>query len=510
MSENADNISSLLMLKKIVRNMRGSKLSRSLGINVLEGERNLPLLYSEFCEMVPVQSALGYTNYLRAIAGKPKLNPYELFTEKGLLTSSAPDVAVNSGEDSAFPLSKEGLIKSFHIEDLLFSGKMTGIPKIKGKLFHVFESPEEFLIGSEHTIAAGEFRALRMRFMRGKYKNKCLPKLSDMRNVGKSKYQRIHAFLDALEQVGDKVEVLMARPQVVNDIALFLAQREGKVMPFKDLCPNLKVFLHYDERIAPYRKNLDDFFVGLDISYLKMMLHPSGLMALQHNVSKKGSMDVFDAMGTFYEFVPEEDIRADGTLMRYYRRYHAGQITAGKGYLVVVSNTSGLLGYNTGLIFTVDSVDPLRMTFKRMSETLNAYDERISLDVLEDLIFSANQNLETHSFNIREYMIGDDVDENKSYWVFEISRPLDGIQDQYLQSVANQLHNDMMMKNKNYRQAIQSGRMNVPEITFLPIGSISDVDMRSVIDHMDFSEDAERVVRILKRARQKRTFIPGM
>lgn len=488
--------------------MHGSKLSSNLGLEVLHHEKNLDILYSEFCEVVPVQSALGYTNYLRAVSGEARGNAYNIYAHKDLVLKGVPEYAVGADTGSAFPLTKNAIKSSFLIENKILKGLVKGVRKVKGSIFHVFESPEEFLVGSKYTVSGGEFRALRLNTLGYFEKRKFLPHLEKMKSVGKSKYQRIHAFLDQLEKHGKDVEVLMARPQAINDIALYLAQREGKFISIKDLCPNLKVFLHYDERIAPYRKNLDEFFKGLDISYLKMMIHPCGFMALQSSVKKKSVMDVYTDMGTFYEFIPEEDVRPDGSLMRYHRRFHAGQIREGEVYLLIVSNTSGLLGYNTGMMFTVNNANTLQLSFKRMSESLNAFDERISLDLLEDLIYSANENLSLHGFNIREYMIGDDIDRQKSYWVFELSRPLDGIQDQYLQSVANQIHNEMSLNNKFYKEAIKQGKMNLPDITFLPLGSISDVDTASVITHMDLSEDAERVRHIINRAPISRTFKP--
>lgn len=498
----------LLQLKKVLKAIKGSKLSTSLDIEVLSHERDLDILYSEYCELVPVQSALGYTNYLRAISGNPRENPYELFTHQNLALSGIPDVAVTAGEDSAFPLTKQAMKASFSLEQLIFEGKIENLPKVKGSLFHIFESPEEFLIGSEHTIAAGEFRALRLNYLNFFQRRKFLPHLDKMKAVGKSKYQRIHAFLDQLEKHGEHIEVLMARPQVVNDLALYLAQREGKFIPLKELCPHLKVLLHYDERIAPYKKNLDHFFQGLNIDYIKMMLHPSGIMGIQSRAKEKGRMTFYNDMGAFYEFIPEDDMRPDGSLMRYHRRFHTGQLEINQSYLLIVSNDSGLLGYNSGLIFTVNNTAPLQLTFKRMSETLNVFEERLSLDLLEDLVYSANENLSSHGFNIREYMVGDDIDNHKSHWVFELSCTLDGIQDQYLQSVANQLHNEMSLKNRYYKDAIRTRRMKSPEITFLPLGSISDVDTDSVLHHIDLSEDAERVRRIIQKAKVSRTFRP--
>ena len=491
-------------LKSILKSMKGSQLFDHWHLNFVLEEDNPQMMYDAFQDAVPVQNHVSFMNTLRAITGNPRANEATLLSQLNLLTAQH-SVRLVRGSEGLFPVSVQAIKNSLFVEKRILSGDVPGIPSVKGKLFHIFEKAHT---EEHHGMTVYDMRALRVAALPWFMKHRVAPALTDIAPVGKSKYQRLHAFIDQLEHYGHEIDVLMVRPQVLNDIALFLSQREGRHVLLKKLCPHLRVLVHYGERLAPYRKNLEAFLEGLSLKYVKLMLEPSGLIAFQSDGNRRGALTLYDDMGVFYEFVPEADLKSDGSFKRHYRRLHQGQVITGESYCLVVSNSSGLLGYNTGLVMTIVQNEPLRVAFKRMGETIDLFGENISLDVLEDLIYRANDYLAGHQFNIREYMIGDDIENKAAHWVFELSCPLDGISDSHLQSVSNMLHNEMSLKNRYYRDVISSGQMPLPHMTFLPLGTISTMEMRSVLAHMDLTEDAARVVRILAHARDKRTFRP--
>jgi hypothetical protein len=215
-------------------------------------------------------------------------------------------------------------------------------------------------------------------------------------------------------------------------------------------------------------------------------------------------MSLVPDAGTFYEFIPVDDLDAAGQLKREHRRLHAGRVEAGEQYLLLVSNISGLLSYRTEHIVKVESVDPLYIRFMRENEVLNQFGERLSEDIIGPLLAEFNEAIAGYGFFVRDYMVADGMEERCPLWVMEISRPLSEVNPKVLKSLANRLHDELGKASRHYLRAFTHGGVFPPLITFVPVGTFEGLPISLPRIHLDLSRDGRIVKHVLARAKSNK------
>ena len=322
------------LLLKILKDTQKSALFNHLNLQSAMIERDWLTMYEEFVESVPLGNITSYLNTLRAITGDIRAADVHILGYPKIIHSRLPIQAALVGGET-FPVNKDILTNSFVIEEKLQNGEITGIEPIKGKLLHIFDDVHS---NDAYDILAASFHTLRYAYAPKRVRKKLLPDLVDFQGVGASRYQKIHAFIMLLEKYGSEVEVIFVRPQIFSEISLVLAQREGRYVPIKELCPNLKLFVHYGENIAPYKQSIFEFLKGASCQRMQIIAHPSGLLAYQDSLYEKNILTLTGDEGVFYEFIPVSDLKEDGSLKKHFRRKHAGQVKTGHSYVLAVSN----------------------------------------------------------------------------------------------------------------------------------------------------------------------------
>jgi hypothetical protein len=99
-------------------------------------------------------------------------------------------------------------------------------------------------------------------------------------------------------------------------------------------------------------------------------------------------------------------------------------------------------------------------------------------------------------------MVADDVAAKIPRWVLEVSRPLTDIPPRMLQSLADKLHTELELVSPAYHRAFKMGLTNKPEITFVPVGTFSNMPDSFEYTPFDFSPEASKVKAVLARAYQ--------
>jgi len=495
----AFELSQFTLLQHLVKHGEHSVVGKHFSINDAFQEASFDDMHAEFKERVPVTSLMGFTNFLRTLTLQSRDEPWQVLRVPHLLQKGEiSNICQRDG--GAYPLSPKLLENTFIVEDALLNRKVAGLPKVSGKLFHITDEADQ---KKTEGYNLGEFRRIRMGFIPKQLHSRILPDMAVFDGIGKSRYQRLHKMIDLLEEHGSSIEVIVARPQILCDLAVIMSQRYGMQKTLVNICPNLRILAHYAEPIGPYSIEVQNFTGSTKVSFVKILCAPSGLLALQTHVSKGNHVALRDETGVFYEFIPFKDLKVNGTLQRHHRRLHAGNVQEREDYLLVISNTSGLLGLNTQRLVRVISKKPFTVEYLCFSKTLNGFGQRIRLDVLESVLSTANLTAQGHGFNIREYMVGDDLENNISYWMLEINCPLASAPQKTLQTVVNTIHHEMCLQNEHYKSLTESGRMPLPTIVFVPVGTFSALTQSVNRTHIDDTDDAEHLNKILKLTSEK-------
>ena len=489
----------------ILKKNAGCDIYKKHLIHHLRDEDVLETLHSEFASQVPAYRRKDYYYTLQRELAEKDLSDVQVMTTPNLIAKDRP-YAFATSREHYFPVSEDMLRNFLKVQREFYDGTILGIEAIKGLVFSVYETPhidveDGMRVSNFHALAASIYK--KALFKKGHF----CPEVKDLLDTGKSRYQRLHIFLTALEERGEAVEAIIAQPQTLLEMKMLLSQREGRNVSLKEICPNLKLYIHYGAPVTSYQRELQEFFDGMHPHYLEMYFHPSGALATQVDAKLQKELALRDDLDVFYEFVPEEDVDASGHIKRNARRLHAGKVREGERYLLLVTNGTGLLAHNTEDIVEVVSKEPFHIIYRGLAEKLNYFGEAIALDMMEEVIAEGNDTLQNYGFLIREYMIADDFEHKEALWIFELDQPVMKIQEQVLQSLANTLNTEMELRNARYRHAVR-GSMALPKMVFVSMGTFSATHADSQLMHIDTSEGAYQAKYVLSQASERRTFKP--
>ena len=203
---------------------RGS-FAKALDIKNIEGN-TLDDKLERYSLNVPIYDHKSFSDRLKQVIGESK-PPQQLYTTADLLTAGKP-YGLFLKRGNVYPTSKSMLGAFVKFESEV--GKVlaqSGI-KVKGKTFHLYLPEVENSTPKDISQPTGSILGMmegnRGLLAQGRY----LPKNEDIRKAGKSRYQKLHAALDALTKYGKDITVLTPPPRLLTELALMLAQREGR------------------------------------------------------------------------------------------------------------------------------------------------------------------------------------------------------------------------------------------------------------------------------------------
>lgn len=488
-------------LRMIIKKNSSTSLHKHLGLPALQNVQNFDDMYEHFKRQVPVYTFPAYINALQRMTGHDNATPIELYKHHRLVNDKEiKNVAITS--EALMPVSDQQLSGVFQIEKHIAESLRKQNAYNKGKIFQIFENHS---FDDSFGINIGAPGALYNRARPWPWHKNYTPSAHDLEGIGKSRYQTLHGFIDMLEKYGKQVEVLVAKPRAIAEISLLLAQRESRFVPISELCPNLKTYIHYGMPITSYRKELSYIFAGLDLVNMELYTTSTGAVAIQDDLNIKTWLKLCDDTGVFYEFVPEEDVDSFGKLNSRFRRYNADQVELNKNYLMIINNASGILGYISGDVVKIVSKEPFRISYQCPVEKLNHFEEALTLTEFEKLLAEINEALAPKGVFIREYMIGDDVDKKQQHWILELSRPASEVNNKILQTIANRIHSELCLQNKSYYNVYKLGNFNLPKVTFVSMGTFSNLPENLKFTHMDRTSDVLKIKKVMSRAWSKIT-----
>ncbi|MBL4591845.1 MAG: GH3 auxin-responsive promoter family protein [Phycisphaerales bacterium] len=165
----------------------------------------------------------------------------------------------------------------------------------------------------------------------------------------------------------------------------------------RDVWPNLEVFVHGGVNFAPFITRMSRAFSGdpnIDFP-CRHELYPAseGFIAMQDETDD-GSMRLLSDNGTFFEFVPLEQIDDDNPEV-----FTCWQVEKGRKYVLVMSTNAGLWRYIIGDVVVFDEIPagpngggdgPARLRIVgRHRHFINAFGENIIVEHIEHAVQAA-------------------------------------------------------------------------------------------------------------------------
>ena len=173
----------------------------------------------------------------------------------------------------------------------------------------------------------------------------------------------------------------------------------------------------------------------------------------------------------FYEFIKAEDF-----LKGEYERITLKDVKVNVNYLLIISTSAGLWGYNIGDTVKFTSTKPYRIIVSgRIKHFLSAFGEHVISEEVENSIKIATNN---HDVTIREFTVAPNINPKEGLpcheWFIEFETPPKNIN-----VFSRTLETEMLRQNIYYKDLIDGGIIKPLEVISVKKGGFNDY-MKSV------------------------------
>src|SRR5699024_1769838 len=168
--------------------------------------------------------------------------------------------------------------------------------------------------------------------------------------------------------------------------------------------------------------------------------------------------------GIFYEFIPVETF---GT--KDQKRISISEVELGVNYVIILSTTAGLWGYNIGDTIKFTSLNPYRIVVTgRLTHFISAFGEHV---IGKEVDHAMQEALEQMDFSVTEYTVAPQVNPKQNElpyheWLIEFEK-----EPEDLSALEEILDHAMQKQNSYYYDLIQGKVLQPLKITHLQKGS---------------------------------------
>jgi hypothetical protein len=213
---------------------------------------------------------------------------------------------------------------------------------------------------------------------------------------------------------------------------------------------------------APYASVFDEW-LGRRLERVEVYPASEGFVALQTEAT--GGLTLMLDYGTFYEFVPVEDMGGPAP-----RRHTVADVELGRAYAVVLSSPAGLWSYTLGDTVRFTARDPLRLQITgRTRHYVNAFGENVIVEEVERALVRACRRTEAEAveFTVAPVFPTGGEPRGRHEWLVEFRVPPTEPED-----FVRILDEALAGLNTDYRtKRAGSVGMMAPRMTVLPAGT---------------------------------------
>lgn len=181
---------------------------------------------------------------------------------------------------------------------------------------------------------------------------------------------------------------------------------------------NFSLFVYGGVNFEPYRsvfKNL----IGREVDTIELFPASEGFFAYQDEQNKEGLLLLLNN-GIFYEFIPVDKFGEDQP-----PRYALEDVKVGVNYVLILSTTAGLWGYNIGDTVRFVSTNPYRLVVTgRVKHFTSAFGEHVIGKEVETALKKVSENT---SVRIKEFTVAPQVSPKEGLpfheWLIEFDVP---------------------------------------------------------------------------------------
>ena len=222
-----------------------------------------------------------------------------------------------------------------------------------------------------------------------------------------------------------------------------------------EVFPKFSLFVYGGVNFEPYRsvfKNL----IGKQVDTIELFPASEGFFAYQDQQNQEGLLLLLNN-GIFYEFIPVDEFGSENPA-----RYSLAEVKEGINYVLILSTTAGLWGYNIGDTVSFVSTKPYRLLVTgRVKHFISAFGEHVIGKEVETAMKAATAGT---AIRINEFTVAPQVapKEGLPYheWLIEFD-----VEPDDFQTFAKNLDAAMEAQNVYYKDLIQGNVLRCLVIT---------------------------------------------
>ena len=171
------------------------------------------------------------------------------------------------------------------------------------------------------------------------------------------------------ETVTQDMSIISGIPSWVQMYFEKLVEKTNK--PVGELFKNFNLFIYGGVNYEPYRNKFENL-IGRKVDSIELYPASEGFFAFQDSQKGKGMLLQLDS-GIFYEFVIATDFSNENA-----KRITLKDVELGVNYVMIISTTAGLWGYNIGDTVQFTSTKPFRIIVSgRIKHFISAFGEHV-------------------------------------------------------------------------------------------------------------------------------------
>ena len=197
---------------------------------------------------------------------------------------------------------------------------------------------------------------------------------------------------------------------------------ERSDLPVGEKFKNFSLFVYGGVNYEPYRPMFEKL-IGRKVDSVELFPASEGFFAYQDEPKEKGLLLLVDN-GIFYEFIKASNFGENNP-----KRYTLGQVELGTNYVLILSTTAGLWGYNIGDTVKFVSLSPYRVVVTgRIKHYISAFGEHVIGKEVETAMEEACKGT---NIQVKEFTVAPQIDPKEGLpfheWLVEFENSPDKI-----------------------------------------------------------------------------------
>lgn len=413
-------------LNKLLTRAQNTQFGRDHGFASIKS-------YKEFQEKVPIRDYEGLRPYVdKIIAGEEDV----LWPGRPLYFSKT------SGTTSGakyIPITKASMpthITAARDALLTYIAKTGKADFVSGKQIFLQGSPT---LGEKNGIALGRLSGIVAHYVPSYLQQSRMPSWET--NCIEDWEEKVEAIVE--ETLPEKMTLIAGIPSWVQMYFEKIKAQTGKNVG--DVFPDFSLFVYGGVNFEPYRPVFQKL-IGRAVDTVELFPASEGFFAYQDQPKQEGLLLLLNN-DIFYEFIPVAKFGTDEEV-----RYSLEEVQMGENYVLILSTSAGLWGYNIGDTVRFVSLSPYRLVVTgRVKHFISAFGEHV---IGKEVETAMKQTIENTDIRIKEFTVAPQISpaEGLPYheWLVEFEN-----QPENLEAFAHALDQVMQQQNVYYYDLIQ-------------------------------------------------------